>query len=219
MTTNRDFTPALRRAELTSQYDRVVAIMTRERRWRSKLLTALSPQAGETIVDLGAGTGSMAILIEEALPSGTVIGVDPDPVVIQIARAKIAAAGHDIEMVEGFGNGESLADACADKVISSLVLHQCSAEAKARLLHNAIRLLKPGGQFLVADYGVQRTALMRMLFRQVRVLDGFDSTRANKDGEIPSLIAEAGFVEIAEIGFTNTPTGSISIYSGYKPDL
>lgn len=216
MADDREFTPALGRSDLTTQYDRVVALMTRERRWRRKLLTALAPAPADTIVDLGAGTGSMALFIKGAEPRSKVVGVDPDPAVLDIARAKIAAAGHDVQLVEAFGDASVLPDGCADKVVSTLVLHQCSHDAKVGLLRNAHRMLKPGGRLLVADYGFQRTALMAMLFRQVRALDGYANTRANKNGEIPGLIAAAGFGEVAEIDVVNTPTGSISVYAATK---
>ncbi len=216
MTEPRDFNPALGRPELTSQYDQVIAIMTRERRWRSRLLTALAPAAGETIIDLGAGTGSMAVLIKEVAPACRVIGVDPDPEVLAIARAKIEAAGQQVELVQAAGETQGLRSGVADKVISSLVLHQCSQTAKEGLLANAFRLLKPDGRLLIADYGLQRTPLMSMLFRQVRALDGYENTRANKDGEIPELMAAAGFHDVAELSVTPTPTGSISLYAGTK---
>ncbi len=216
MTEPRDFTPALGRPELTSQYDQVIAIMTRERRWRARLLAALAPAAGETIVDLGAGTGSMALLIKQAAPACHVIGVDPDPEVLAIAWAKIEAAGQEVELLQAAGDAHVLGDGVADKVISSLVLHQCSHTAKEGLLANAYRLLKPDGRLLIADYGLQRTPLMSMLFRQVRALDGYENTRANKDGEIPKLLAAAGFHDVAELSVTPTPTGSISVYAGTK---
>lgn len=216
MTEPFDFTPALGRPELTSQYDQVIAIMTRERRWRARLLAALAPAGGETIVDLGAGTGSMALLIKAAAPDCRMIGVDPDPDVLAIARAKIEAAAEQVELLQATGEAAVLDDGVADKVISSLVLHQCSQPAKEGLLANALRLLKPGGRLLIADYGLQRTPLMSMLFRQVRALDGYENTRANKDGEIPKLMTEAGFQAVAELSVTSTPTGSISLYAGTK---
>ena len=138
MTGDRTFTPALGRSGLSAHYDRAIAIMTRERRWRGKLLAALAPRVGETIVDLGAGTGSLAIMIKNAQPLSTVIGIDPDPAIIAVAQAKIAAAGHEIEMIRAYGDASVLADASADKVVSSLVLHQCSHEAKSGLLGNAL---------------------------------------------------------------------------------
>jgi len=217
MTEKPAFTPALGRPELTNQYDRVVGLMTRERRWRARLLDALAPGPDDVVVDLGAGTGSMALLIKAAQPRCRVIAVDPDPDVLAIARQKAQAAGQHIEFVQAYGEAPGLPAGGADKVISSLVLHQCSQAAKEGLLAAAFDLLRPGGQLLIADYGWQRTALMDMLFRQVRMLDGFENTRANKDGEIPGIIEGAGFAAVTELSVTATPTGSISIYAGMKP--
>lgn len=75
---------------LTSQYDHVIAVMTRERRWRARLLSALCPQPAEPIVDIGAVTGSMAILIKQSVPDPRVVAIDPDPEVLAIAKAKAA---------------------------------------------------------------------------------------------------------------------------------
>lgn len=57
---------------------------------------------------------------------------------------------------------------------------------------------------------------MRLCFRQVQVLDGFGNTQPNADGVLPTLLAEAGFVDVAERYCLPTPTGSISIYTGSK---
>jgi hypothetical protein len=46
---------------------------------------------------------------------------------------------------------------------------------------------------VVADYGLQRTPLMRLLFRQVQMVDGFALTTPNARGVLPSLMAQAGF--------------------------
>lgn len=212
------FTPALGRSELTSQYDRVIAVMTRERKWRALLLSALVPRDGEVIVDLGAGTGSMAILVKQASPGARVVAVDPDPEVQAVARAKVTSVGVEIEFVTALGDAPVLPDGTVDKVISSLVLHQCPAAAKTGILANAYRLLRPSGRLLIADYGLQRTLLMDLLFRQVRTLDGFENTRANKNGEIPAMISAAGFERVEELSVTQTPTGSISLYSAFKPN-
>jgi hypothetical protein len=78
-------------------------------------------------------------------------------------------------------------------------------------------VLKPGGRLLIADYGRQRTLLMRLLFRQVQMLDGFDNTEPNAKGVLPELIREAGFTPPDEKCVVPTPTGSISIYVAEKP--
>ncbi|MEW6091010.1 MAG: methyltransferase domain-containing protein, partial [Pseudomonadota bacterium] len=104
MPAQRDFVPALGKPEFTSAYDKVIAVMTRERRWRPLVVKALAPAPCETVVDIGAGTGSQAILLKSQTPGIRMIGIDPDPQVLAIARAKAGAAGAEIEWHEGFGD-------------------------------------------------------------------------------------------------------------------
>lgn len=216
---DKDFVPALGRPELTQDYDRVIAVMTREGKWRSALLTALVPAAGETIIDFGCGTGSMALLIARAQPRARIIGIDPDPEVLALAQEKARRVGASVRFVAGMGDEASdiLGAAIADAVISTLVLHQCPLDVKRKILADMFAVAKPGGRLCIADYGLQRTLLMELLFRQVRMLDGFENTKPNKDGMLPQLIEEAGFADVDETRVIQTPTGSISIYRGRKP--
>src|SRR3546814_8341203 len=69
-----------------------------------------------------------------------------------------------------------------DKIVSSLVFHQCPMEIKQAIAAQMHRLLRPGGQLFIADYGEQRSPLMRMLFRQIQWLDGVDYTEPNARG-------------------------------------
>lgn len=219
MNDNTSFVPALGRAELTEDYDRVIAAMTRERRWRTALLDLIAPEAGETIVDIGAGTGSQAIVIKQRQPGARVIGLDPDPQILALARAKAQAAGVEIEWVQGMGDqaAELLGAGMADAVISSLVLHQCDLPVKLTILRAMQRLARPGGRLAIADFGLQRTLLMKLLFRQVQAVDGWERTGHNARGVLPGLIAEAGFAEVREVRVIPTPTGSISLYAAVKP--
>lgn len=218
MAATRDFVPALGRPELTAGYDRVIAVMTRERRWRARLLKHVAPQAGETIVDIGCGTGSFAIMLKQACPDARVVAIDPDPQVLRIARDKAQVANVAIEWNEAFGDDISgvVPAGSADKVVSSLVLHQCPLEVKRSILAAMHLALKPAGRLTIADYGAQRTLLMRLLFRQVQTLDGFDNTQPNADGLLPRLITEAGFKTVEEAWAIPTPTGSISLYSAVR---
>nr|WP_315457956.1 class I SAM-dependent methyltransferase [uncultured Sphingorhabdus sp.] len=218
MTKPTPFTPALGKAELTADYDRVIAIMTREKKWRALLLQSVSPQPQDVIVDLGCGTGTFAIMIAKAAPGARVIAVDPDPEVLRIAASKAATAQATVEFIEALGGDhvEYLPYGQVDKVVTSLVLHQCPMDAKEELLVNAHALLTPGGTVFVADYGVQPSLLMQLLFNQVRSLDGYENTRANKDGMIPLLIEQAGFAEVAENWQVQTPTGALTLWTGTK---
>src|SRR3546814_19705251 len=77
--TEPDFTPAAGRFLPVSTYDRLLALLTREDIWRAKLLEVLAPKGGERILDVGCGTGSLAIQIKQAEPGALVVGLDPDP--------------------------------------------------------------------------------------------------------------------------------------------
>lgn len=220
MVAKREFVPALGKAELTKSYDRVIAVMTREKRWRQLVAKTLALAPTDCVVDIGAGTGSQSILLKSLQPAIRMIAVDPDPDVLAIARAKAETAGVEIEWHEGFGDEahEMLGEGIADAVISSLVLHQCPMEVKSGILASAFRLLKPGRHLVIADYGLQRSFLMRTLFRQVQAVDGHEYTQPNADGVLPELMEKAGFAHIEEQRVLPTLTGSISIYRAIKPE-
>jgi ubiquinone/menaquinone biosynthesis C-methylase UbiE len=193
--------------------------VTRERRWRALVVEQPAPQAADVIVDVGCGTGSLALLIRRTEPAAHVVGVDPDADVLDIARRKAAQAGVTLELQLGMGDAleEVVGAEAATAVVSSLVLHQCPMEMKRAILSSMVALLRPGGRLVMADYGRQRTRLMRTAFRIVQCVDGFEHTQPNADGVLPGLMAEAGFVDVREVEVVPTMTGSISVYVAVRP--
>ena len=218
MSSQADYVPALGRREFTKAYDLMIALMTRERRWRRALLEVVAPGPDETILDVGCGTGTFAIMLKRHAPGARVVGVDPDSTVLRIASAKGEAAGLEVDWRQGMGDQlPALAPGSLDKVVSSLVLHQCDLPVKRSILAAAHAALRPGGALFIADYGHQRTALMRLLFRQVQALDGFERTQPNADGVLPKLMQSVGLARVEEVSVIPTPTGSISIYRAERP--
>lgn len=65
---------------------------------------------------------------------------------------------------------------------------------------------------MIADFGFQRTPLMRLAFRVVQLADGKADTQPNADGVLPGLIAGAGFGDVREAEVVSTVNGSISVY-------
>lgn len=171
------------------------------------------------VVDAGCGTGSFLARIGHAAPRAALIGVDPDERILARARGKIARAGVTARLERGYLSDLDalLGRGTATKVTSTLVLHQVPLLEKRAGLAACHRLLAPGGTLVVADYGKQRTATMRTLFKLVQVVDGFADTQPNADGILPELLQDAGFVDVEETDVFATATGSISIDRGTKP--
>ncbi|MET9344586.1 class I SAM-dependent methyltransferase [Nonomuraea sp. NPDC003804] len=216
--TGNTFTPALGRMAPTRFYDPIVAV-TRERLWRTLMVMYVAPRPEEVIVDVGCGTGSTELLLNRIEPRARVIAVDPDPDVIAVARRKAEASDAAVEWKIGMGDAlpELLGTSVADTVVSSLVFHQCPLAMKRAILASMYAVVRPGGKLVIADYGLQRTGLMRLGFRLVQLADGFEDTRPNAKGILPHLIAQAGFRDVREAEVVSTLTGSISVYVAFRP--
>lgn len=214
------FTPALGRLAPTRLlgagfFDTVVA-MTRERLWRGLTVMHLAPRPGDAILDVGCGTGSLALLVARVEPQATVTGLDPDPKILAVARGKDADAR--VRWLTGMGDAlvDSVGAESMDAVTSSLVLHQCPMGVKRAILASMFAVLRPGGRLVIADFGLQRTPLMRLAFRFVQFADGKTDTQPNADGVLPELISAAGFVDVREAEVIATVNGTISIYTARK---
>lgn len=214
-----DYTPAAGHHWLTPFYDFGVAALTREHRWRGALIAQVRPRPGDVIVDVGCGTGSLLIRLGKAAPSARLIGIDPDPAVLARARKRVAAAGLSVELHNGFARQavDLLEGLRPTKVVSSLVFHQVPMEEKVAALAAMYAALGAGGEVHIADYGLQRTPLMRVLFRGViQNLDGRVNTEPNARGILPDLMHAAGFRSVQETFVIQTVSGSISLYRGIR---
>lgn len=211
-------TPPLGFSALTPVYDAAIATFTRERVWRARLVEELSPQPGDTILDIGSGTGRLAEAIHFAQPRADYLGVDPDERAIAIARRRVARVGSSAHFdVQYFSGDEKIGIMQPNKIVSSLVLHQTPLSEKRRIIQTAYDALPQQGLFIVADYGAQSSRLMRFLFRwTVQTLDGLENTQPNADGILSSLLEDAGFTSSGESAVIPTVTGSISIFRALK---
>lgn len=212
-------TPPLGFAALTPLYDRVIRMLTRETAWRTRLVDRIDPREGDIILDVGSGTGSLAIAVTAAAPGCRFTGIDPDRAAVELARKKAALAGSSATFEQGSFDGSAMHnDGAIDKVACSLVLHQVPLAEKRRLLRAMFQRLRPGGQLFIADYGLQPTFIMRLAFRlTVQMFDGRSDTQPNADGILPLLIEEAGFEGMTLLDSFDTATGRIDIIRAEKP--
>jgi len=212
----RSYVPALRFDRLTRFYDPVVRLTTRERTFKERLLDQADIGSRSRVLDLGCGTGTLAIETKRHRPSAEVVGLDGDESILQRARAKAAGEGVEIVLDQGFSDQLPYPDASFDRVLSTLFFHHVTAEVKAGTVEEIARVLEPGGELHVADFGPPSDPLMALLSLVIRFGDGFDSTRDNFRGDLPAIIASGGLSDVRERGRMRSAFGSIAFLSARR---
>lgn len=211
--TESGYLPALRFKRLTPLFDRVVHATMRESTFKRSLVEQAELRPGQRVLDLGCGTGTLALLISEHEPGCEVTGLDADPDILRLARAKAEEHGADIEFQEALSTEMPFEDASFDRVLSTLFFHHLMPADKRATLAEIRRILKPGGRLCVADFGRPADPLQLGLSYQVRVFDGLERTRENFKGELPALVADAGLREVTEHQRLRTGLGTLSLFS------
>ena len=211
-----DFIPALRFKALTRFYDPVVRFTTRERSVKQQLLESANILPGTTVLDLGCGTGTMTIWLKQRYPNVKVIGLDADPAILEIARVKAKRAGFDITFLEANATNIPLPEGAVQCVVSSLFFHHLRTEQKRTVLAEVVRILEPGGELHISDWGRPSNVLMRGLFLIVQLLDGFTTTRDSVEGRLPHLIEETDVRLFRESAYFDTVLGTLRQFRATK---
>ncbi len=212
-----DFIPALRFNILTPLYDHVLRLTTRETVFKRMLVDAAAIEGGESVLDVGCGTGTLLKEISRREPSARVTGLDADPAILQIASRKLSGASAACELVHGNSTDMPFADDTFDRVVSTLFFHHLRPEDKRITIGEIMRVLRPGGSVNIADWGQPTGLLQRLAFYQVQVLDGFETTRDHVSGVLTSLFRESGFGEVAETACLRTIFGTLRFLQAVKP--
>ena len=205
--------PALRLRALTRFYDPVVALTVREGEFKRRLLEQLSPEPGQRILDLGCGTGTLAVLIKKAEPGAEVHGLDADAEILARARSKAAAhGGPEVSFIQGLSNELPYQDEFFDRVVTSLLFHHLTRDVKLQTAAEIGRVLRPGGELHLADWGRPSDPFMAAVSLGVRALDGFEPTRDNFNGRLPAVLEEGGLADARQTDRLRTAFGTMGLY-------
>ncbi len=202
---------------LTPLYDPLVALTCRDTAVKKRLVDAAGLAPGQRVLDLGCGTGNLALGVKQACPSADVVGFDADPRMLGRAAAKARRSGLGVRFDQGFARSLPYADGSFERVVSSLFFHHLAPAAKAAAMGEAFRVLAPGGEIHVADWGRPGGPIMRILFLGIRFLDGFPNTAAHAAGLLPGLVRAAGFDGVRVLRRFGTVFGTLEVISGAKP--
>ena len=136
-------------------YDLGVWILTfgREGAMRRKILAHARLQAGEAVLDVGCGTGSLAIEAKRQVGSaGTVCGTDGSSEMIARAAKKARKSGFEIEYESAPAQALPFADGCFDAVLNTLMFHHLPRLSREQCAREMRRVVRPGGRVLVVDF-------------------------------------------------------------------
>lgn len=167
------------------------------------------------VLDLGCGTGRLT-RTAAAGNDAAFVAIDPDRAALRLARRRSLPGRRRVWLCRGEGERLPFADETFDRVLSSLVFHHLTQESKRRAFQEVSRVLRPGGELHLADFGRPASALMALCSWSVAAIDGLERTGGNFRGELPRFMADAGFAEVTERARYATVCGSLTLLSGVK---
>ena len=136
-------------------YDLLAGLITlgREREFRDRLVTLAKVAPGDAVLDVGCGTGSLAVAAKRrAGAQGTVWGVDASAEMIDRARLKASKRGLEIGFEIARAESLPFPDASFDVVMSTLMMHHLPRQVRELFAGEVLRVLRPGGRVLVVDF-------------------------------------------------------------------
>lgn len=181
-------------------YDLVIGLLTagQERRFRRRIADLARLHPGEAVLDVGCGTGTLAMLAKEQVGAlGHVAGIDPSGQMIARARRKAERAGLSMTFQVGMIEQLAFPDQSFDVVLSTFMMHHLPDDLKQQGLAEVARVLKPGGRLLVID------------------LTGPAGPWKSRMRDLPSLLKEIGFSAL-ETG--KPPFPGLSVASARKEE-
>ena len=192
------YLPGMGKAWLLPLYDpltRLLGVRTVHR----ELVERAGIAPGLRVLEIGCGTGNLALAAKRACPGADVTGLDPDPAALAKGRRKAARARLTLRFDQGFAQSLPYPDASFDRVLSSLMFHHLDDADRPRALAEVRRVLEPGGSLHLLDFAGSNHGSRRL--------------RHQADGRIPELMVQAGFSEAGESGTTKMRAGRCAIWA------
>jgi demethylmenaquinone methyltransferase/2-methoxy-6-polyprenyl-1,4-benzoquinol methylase/phosphoethanolamine N-methyltransferase len=196
-------------------YDPLVWLMARgqTRALRTLPLDIASLRPGERVLDVGCGTGDLALAAAKRVGlQGAVCGIDASPEMIDVASRKarsiagsVGLAQFKVEPVEAL----SFPDESFDVVLSSLMMHHLPGDLKRRALAEIRRVLRSGGRLVIVD--LQATTKQPRPWEPGWLIMNRHGMHSVTEAQVRTgqhtlaqLLREAGF-EAVDVGTTRYP--------------
>ncbi len=180
-------------------YD-VMTTLTNIGAFYRQVMREVSFEPGMHVLDLGCGTGSFALAVAEQVgPTGKVCGVDISQA--QISRAIQKASGHSVPMEfhQGSMDAVPFGDAAFDVVVSLVAFHHATSAVRRGALREVVRVLKPGGTFVLADLNAPKPGALWLMGFLLYAFNAFDpSLEDHRTNAFPQLGQEVGLTLMSD---------------------
>ena len=191
----KTYLPAAGHEWLLPLYDPFVKLLGGEAA-RRMLLDQAAIKPGFRVLDIGCGTGTLAILIKRLHPGVEVVGLDPDPNALARAKGKAERVGISIRLDKGFADELPYENASFDRVFSTWMFHHVLLDKKEEVLNEVRRVLTTEGCFHMLDFAGSEAADCGQL---ARLFHSSNHLKDNSEERILTLMNRAGFVSCEKV--------------------
>jgi demethylmenaquinone methyltransferase/2-methoxy-6-polyprenyl-1,4-benzoquinol methylase len=148
--------------KIARRYDRVNRVLSlgMDKGWRRRTVRSLALGENAQVLDVATGTGDLAIDLARMTPTAKIIGLDPSPGMLGIAREKVAKKtfADRIELVEGDAQALPYEDNSMDAATIAFGIRNVPDRMKG--LREMARVVKPGGRVAVLELGEPKRGLL-----------------------------------------------------------
>ncbi len=230
---DRPFLPGAGKTWLLPFYDAFTRVAgVRALHERAVELAGIEP--GQSVADVGCGTGNLSFAVLAAQPGARVTGLDPDGDALRRAARKARRRGVALTLVQGYADRLPAENASLDHVVSSLALHHVDDDGRIAFARDALRALRPAARVTVVDFGGPAPNVdaghpthhhghgpvhaLRHLPRRMRSRMAHSPVvaRNHVDG-IVTLLAEAGFGDAREVAHADHRFGRVTFVQATRP--
>jgi ubiquinone/menaquinone biosynthesis C-methylase UbiE len=195
----------------TGAYDPLTARWPAGNKMRDVVIDAMQPASGQRLLELGCGSGRLAIQIKRRWPDIAITAVDGNSDIMKVAQQKAEQAGAEIDFVLGDFTTCPL-EGTYDRVYSTLVLHHLNLEAKQEVFARIRGLLAEDGKFVIADFtGHHHGPGQSILSKLSTLSDPLGGKQTHRDGTFEAAMRDT-FPSVRSVARVPSVFGTIEVW-------